>query len=265
MGDRVKWPDVLARAAEIVKGYDTRVTLRQLFYRLVSEKLLKNTQPAYSTLSRETAKARREGWFPELIDRTRTIHRYQAFEGPDDAIEWLARIYRRDRTEGQEVSIYLGVEKETMVAQLEAWFGDLGFPIVALKGYSSQSYVDEIAQEVNGDGRPAVLIYAGDLDPSGEDIDRDFLARTGCFETDRRIAVNMDQITTYNLPPAMGKATDSRAPGFQEKYGVLVQVELEALPPDVVQVLYQDAINEFWDKSTFDEAIALEEADRGKL
>jgi hypothetical protein len=32
----IKWPPVLERAVEIVAGYDTGVTLRQLFYRLVT-------------------------------------------------------------------------------------------------------------------------------------------------------------------------------------------------------------------------------------
>ncbi len=30
------WPDLLARAAAIVRSYETLVTLRQLFYRLVA-------------------------------------------------------------------------------------------------------------------------------------------------------------------------------------------------------------------------------------
>jgi hypothetical protein len=34
--DRIKWPLVLDRAVEIINEYDTSVTLRQLFYRLVS-------------------------------------------------------------------------------------------------------------------------------------------------------------------------------------------------------------------------------------
>jgi hypothetical protein len=40
---RLDWPSIVARARTIVDGYDTGVTLRQLFYRLVSEHLLPNT------------------------------------------------------------------------------------------------------------------------------------------------------------------------------------------------------------------------------
>ena len=31
-------------------------------------------------------------------------------------------------TEGQDVSVYLGVEKAGMVVQLQSWFGDRGHP-----------------------------------------------------------------------------------------------------------------------------------------
>ena len=108
---RPGWPALLTRAAAIVGSYDTPVTLRQLFYRLVAAELLPNTTNAYKSLSKYTAEARRAGTFPALMDRGRTIHRYQSFDGAPEAREWLANIYRRDRTEGQRVSVYLGVRK----------------------------------------------------------------------------------------------------------------------------------------------------------
>src|SRR5262245_29902423 len=137
---RPAWPELLGRAAEIVASYDTLVTLRQLFYRLVAELLLPNTTNAYKALSKHTAEARRVGTFPPLMDRGRTIHRYATFGGVDEARLWLQTIYRRDRTDGQNVSLYLGVEKAGIVAQLQEWFGDLGIPILALGGYSSQTH-----------------------------------------------------------------------------------------------------------------------------
>lgn len=80
---RVDWSAIVVKAADIVATYDTGVTLRQLFYRLVAAELLPNTKVAYTTLSRVTAQARRAGTFPPLIDRTRRIHRYQTFEDPE--------------------------------------------------------------------------------------------------------------------------------------------------------------------------------------
>lgn len=262
---RPNWPELLQRAAAIVESYDTSVTLRQLFYRLVSAQLLPNTQNSYKSLSRYTAEARRSGAFPALIDRGRSIHRYRYFSGPSEAREWLVQGYRRDRTEGQESSVYLGIEKAGIVEQLQEWFGAYGIPVLALGGYGSQSYVDEVARDVRAAARPAVLLYAGDYDPSGEDIDRDFVQRTGCWADVRRVALTETQVTEYALPPQPGKETDSRARGFIERHGKLVQVEVDALPPNALRDLFTEAIAEFWDNDVYQAALDSENEDRQQL
>lgn len=263
---RLSWPPILEQSAGIVRSYDTGVTLRQLFYRLVALEVLPNTVSAYKTLSARTAEARRAGWFPRLIDRGRMIHRPLTFTGADDARRYLDRVYQHDRTRNMDVSIYLGVEHAGIIEQLWSWFGqDLCLPIVALGGYSSQSYIDEIVPDVQAQERPAVLIYGGDFDASGEDIDRDFLKRTACFDKVIRIALSADQVVEYGLPVQMGKAKDSRAAGFIARHGELVQVELDALPPDVLRSLYADALSQFWDESAYLSVLELEAAERVEL
>jgi hypothetical protein len=225
---RLSWPPILAHAAEIVTSYTTGVTLRQLCYRLLADETLPNASSAYKSLSRRTAGARRQGCFPALIDRGRAIHGHPRYQTPEHALEWLTATYRRDRTEGQPWTICLGIEKHAIVEQLVSWFGDLGIPVLALGGYSSQTYVDEVAAHVRAQDRPALLLYAGDFDPSGEDIDRDFFARSGVFQEVVRVALSAEQVTAYGLPPAPGKASDSRASAFVRRHGRLVQVEVDA-------------------------------------
>ncbi len=265
MTARLDWSAILPRAAGIVTSYNTGVTLRQLFYRLVADGTLANTNSNYKSLSRHTAKARREGTFPGLVDRGRTIHRDLSFDGPDDARDWLTVIYRRDRTMGQGASVYLGVEKAGLVAQLRSWFGDLGVPILALGGYGSQTYTDQVADDVDRSARPAVLLYAGDFDPSGEDLDRDFVARTGCWAAVERVALTADQVEEFDLPPAVGKASDSRASAFLARHGQLVQVELDALAPDTLHGLYAEALAPWWDTSTYEAVLVEESAERAEL
>jgi hypothetical protein len=254
---RISSPPVLDKARAIVAEYDTPVTLRQLFYRLVAAEELPNTTTAYKSLSNLTATARREGTFPDLIDMTREIHRRASFASPQQAQEWLRDIYRRDRTENQDVSVFLCVEKRTMVAQLESWFEQEGLPILSLGGYASQSYVDVVRREAEG----AVLLYAGDVDPSGEDIRRDFEERVGTFSEVVRVALTREQVEDFGLPPQPGKATDPRANGFVARHGELVQVELEALDPSELRRLYEDALAPYWDVSMLESSLEQEEAD----
>jgi hypothetical protein len=148
------------------------------------------------------------------------------------------------------------VEKNGLVLQLESWFSRYGIPILALGGYSSQSYADEITEYM--DGRTSVLIYAGDYDPSGLDIFRDFTSRVHFSET-YHIGLNRNLIERYSLPPAPGKTTDTRAANFTREHGELVQVELDALAPDVLRGLYQGALDPFLDRSIL-HAVLEEEA-----
>jgi hypothetical protein len=244
----LSWPSIIAEAGRIVGSYNTAVTLRQLFYRLVAAQLIPNAMTKYKYLSRLTAEGRRAGVFPDLTDRTREIHYHYGYSSPAEALRSMARHYRRDHSEGQAWSVYLAVEKAGMVNQLEAWFGRYNFTIVALGGYASQSYVDEIVNHVQRQGRPAVLAYAGDHDPTGWDIERDFTERTDCWDAVRRIALDPTLIARYNLPESVEPEAlqklerDQRAAAFVERWGSLVQVELDALAPNDLRQLFEDAI-----------------------
>jgi hypothetical protein len=260
---RLRWVPIIERAAEVAGG--TLMTLRQCFYILVSEGRVPNVDTSYKQLSRLSAEARREGWFPSFIDGTREIFAYRSFDGIADAIGDTVATYRRDRTEGQEWQVWIAGEKRTLAQQLRRWFGDLGAPIVVCAGYPSQTLCDDVSESVDDDGRPAVLIYAGDFDPSGEDIARDFVERVDAFEEVVRVAVTQEQVATLGLMPMPGKRSDSRAASFEARYGELVQVEVEAVHPDTLRQLYQDAVDEWWDTSTFERVCAREAKERAAL
>ena len=129
----------------------------------------------------------------------------------------------------------------------------------------SKGYVDDVIRNVRHGKRPAILLYAGDHDPSGWDIPRDFIARTDCWKHVERIALTPEQIAQYGLPEALGKETDSRKTGFIEQFGALVQVELDALDPDVLRGLYADAIEPLWDTSAYEAVLAREAEERDEL
>lgn len=276
----LNWPPIIARAAEIVDSYDIPITLRQLFYRLVVEQRIPNTQQAYKTLSAKTAKPRRRGEFPALFDAGRSIRKPLAWTSPADAIDWVARTYRVDRAATQPVSLWLGVEKNALAGLMQEWFRDLGVPVLPLGGYSSESLERDVLREVRDDGRKAVLVYAGDFDASGMDIGRSFIETTGCWDEAIRIGLSEELIGAHDLVVQAGKVTDSRAAGFIARHPeihathdfghvggkrVPVQVELDALDPVDLQQLFTDAIGIFWDQPAYEAQLAQEDADRDVL
>lgn len=265
-GPRLKWDEIVLQAAGIVRSYDTSVTLRQLFYRLVSAQVIPNSTNAYKQLSRTTAVARREGWFPDLIDNTRGIEEPAWWRGANRAVYAIKDQYRRDRTENQEFKIYIAVEKNALRTQLEHWFYEKGLPVLAFGGYPSQTFVNEIMEDIDKTEKPAILIYGGDFDPTGMDILRDFQARTaGKWEEVIRVALNEPQIAEFNLPPLPGKDWDSRAAGFEATYGEVIQVELDALPPETLKKIYADEVANWWDEDGFQESLKQEVIDREQI
>jgi hypothetical protein len=260
------WTEILEDAASIVDSYGTNVTLRQLFYRLVSKGSLRNTVNDYGQLSSRTAEARRQGTFPSLLDRTSEIVRHRFWESPRELLEQARRQYRRDRTEGQEHQVWVVIEKAGLLEQLRTWFGDeRGLPMAALSGYASQTDVDDIHDAVDSDGRPAVLLYGGDFDPSGEDIFRDFTERTDCWDDEIRVVLTAEQVERYQLPEYPGKRSDARAGRFVARHGRLVQVEMDALDPNDLRDLFTTALDSYFDQSAFVSVMERERVERDSM
>jgi len=263
---RIRWPEVIERAAEIAGSYSTPVTLRQLHYRLVAEHLIPNTRSAYKSLSSESAKARRAGVFPALTDRGRRIENLWSYSDPAEAVGRLARGYRRDRTAGQDEAVWVVVEKDTLIEQITAWVDGYGIPVVALRGYGSQTIIDDVRGEVLADGRDTTAVYIGDLDASGEDIERDFHERTDyCFADVRRVAVTFEQIDTLGLEPVPGKSADSRAGRFVENYGELIAVEVEAIDPAELERLVRREVEAIVDLDLLGQVRNREDRERALL
>lgn len=274
---RYNWNLILPEAAAIVRGYKSGVTLRQLFYRLVAAEMLPNTQQAYSSLSSKSAEARRAGTFPALMDRGRDIDRPNLWTSAADAANWVAEMYMEDRSATQDVNIYVAVEKNALRTQLFQWFAPLGLPIIALGGYPSQTLADEVYEDTNEGhraGKPSILIYGGDFDADGEDIERDFISRAGCFEETIRVALTPTQIEEFQLPPQPGKWTSSRAKGFAYKYedlfldvyGIdIVQIELDALPPEELRRIYLEEIEKHFDRDKWNEVVLHEKKEEEKV
>jgi hypothetical protein len=256
------WPAIVEHGRGIVEASSYPLTLRGLHYKLLDSFGYRNTKRDYDRLSELTAKARRHGAFPTLAEDVRRIERLSGWGTPQEALDWLVDQYVRDRTDGQEAIIWFAIEKRTLVPLLRARFEPWGMPLIALGGYASQTLCDRVRDAVDTDGRPAVLLIASDFDPSGEDLVRDFVARTDCWKHVERVALTWEQVVAYDLPPALGKATDSRAAAFFARHGQLVQVELDALDPGELLRLYEDAARRWWDEEAFAEVLREEADDR---
>lgn len=97
---------------------------------------------------------------------------------------------------------------------------------------------------------------------------RDVAARLTLFVGDdvevRRLALNWDQIEEHNPPPNPAKLSDSRATAYIEAHGD-ESWELDALPPQTINSLIEDELNDLLDFDAFEIAAAAEDKNKALL
>ena len=79
-----------------------------------------------------------------------------------------------------------------------------------------------------------------------------------------RIALNLDQITTYNPPPNPAKITDSRCTGYVKQYGT-ESWELDALNPQIIERLIKEEVSYLTDFDLLEERRNLQEQQKKSL
>ena len=257
------YKEIVEASLEVFKQYDTALTLRQLYYRLVSRQLFANTVNNYKRLSRIMVKAREERDVPLhcLEDRSRRILG-RGDAGYRSAEEFLKhklaslqdswKSFRMPIWDDQPHNVLISLEKEALsrlVNDVAKMYYIRTFPT---RGYPSFTYVQRMASYIRNrlKGKQTVILYFGDFDPSGVDIERDLTERllkygAGDFKV-CRVALTRDQIIQYALPPMPVKKSDARTPSFVATFGDEA-VELDALDPNVLKQTVAQSIEEYMD------------------
>jgi len=258
------------------EGY--RLTLRQLYYQLVSRDIIANQQKEYAKLSRLLTEGRMAGivdW-SAIEDRLRQPEVPSAWDGPAELLESAANQYRKNRMRGQDTYIEVWVEKDALSGVLSRVTEAYHVPILVNRGYGSVSAMYEAYRRFDRariQGQQVHILYLGDHDPSGLDMIRDVEERIREFFdgkgnwvdfTVTPIALTAEQIREYNPPPNPAKMSDTRAGKYTAEHGY-ESWEVDALKPEVLNQLLTDAINDLIDIEMWDAVVAEERAERKKL
>lgn len=256
------------------QGYD--LSLRQLYYQLVSKNLIPNQEKSYKNLGVLVSDARLAGLidWDMIKDRGREMISNPHWKDPAHFIENVAPQYRFDLWEDQDCYVEVMVEKQALEGVLIPVCRQLDVPFTANKGYSSSSCLYEASKrflERADQAKDLYVIYLGDHDPSGMDMSRDVKDRLDLFisaserEVDvRRVALNMDQIQELNPPENPAKITDSRAANYIAQYGQS-SWELDAIEPAQLAQIVRDAVTEIMDEAKFKKNQAKQEKGRKEL
>lgn len=242
------------------------LTLRQLYYQFVARDLIPNTMKSYKALGNVINDARLAGLidWEAIEDRTRNVRKRAHWSDPAGVIESAGHSYGIDLWEGQDCRVEVWIEKDALVGVIERVCTELDVPYFSCRGYTSQSELWRGAQRQIAYGVPTFVVHLGDHDPSGKDMTRDIQDRLRLFgaeATIERIALNMDQVRKWKLPPNPAKITDSRFAAYEAEYGA-ESWELDALDPKNIEKMIRAAVTEHLDQDLFDERRDQQENDR---
>jgi hypothetical protein len=267
-----EWKEItkLINAASNILDLEAPMTIRQLFYRLVSAGLIPNDRNNYQLVSRIVTKARDDGRIPfsHIVDRSRPQYSPNVWNNAEDYADTVKRGYRRDYWHTQPNYVELWVEKDAIIGSIEKVTDELGITIRVGRGFLSTTKAHEIARHFARITKPITVFYLGDHDPSGHCIESDFFDRiqnygSGEFEL-KRLAIFARDIKTYNLPPLRLKDRDNRAAKFVAQHGADC-VELDALPPDVLRARIKDSVEEMLDMDLWERAVKVEEVEMASI
>jgi hypothetical protein len=243
---------------------DHPMTVRGVYYRVLSLGLVEKSENHYRLVTRQLLKLRRTGRipYPWITDGTRWIRKPDSFSDIDEMLSDAAASYRRALWHDQDASVEVYSEKDAIAGLLYEVTAKWDVPLGVLRGYASESFAFEVGDAIARDGRPAFVYHFGDHDPSGVDQFRDFEKKVRSFapEVDVefiRAAVTVDQIEEYGLPTRPTKKTDTRAKAFAGR-----SVEVDAVPPSVLRELVEECITRHIDSEALRLTRVAEDSER---
>ncbi len=262
---------------EVIKRYSEmgyKLTLRQLYYRLVSQNTVANEVKSYDRLSHVLTEGRMGGLvdWSAIEDRIRVPNLPYFNDDVEDAIQAAHDLYRLDRQVGQDNYIELWVEKDAISNVLKIKTHHYGIRLMVNRGYSSTTAMYDAYNRIQRaikEGQQAHILYLGDHDPSGKQMcDEDIPNRLNeAFGTDvivKPIAITMPQVQIYEPPPNPAKLSDPRAKWYIEQFGDTC-FEVDALEPEVLHEIIEKEVEELMDMDKFNKILEQEEVDKDEL
>jgi len=234
----MKYKVWINNSRETLNSYDFKITLRQLYYVLVSKGLIKKTESTYQSLSKMLVNGRKRGdirW-DDIMDSTRkTIHNFNRQntwkERIEAILEAIKEPYKFPSNFGQKKINLFFLEKESLTPFIEPFIDSNSILIIG-KGFNSWSNVYNLFEILSDLKRELYVYTLVDYDVSGKQISDSFKSQLDFFKINyvvfKNIAVTKEQIKDISPIPKG-------------------EVQLQALDPKILKDLIVETCRNNWD------------------
>lgn len=277
-----KTRELLADAQAVMEDFwpEFILTVRQVYYNLV-DKWLPRTEPTakqtakqvfYEKLQIALRNARMSGLvdWKYIEDRSRGVVEWQHWASPQEVIQSGADSYAREMWETQPLAVEVHVEKDTLAGVVRDICMELDVSYLSHRGECSISDLYEAGRRMRNRGKPTIVIYVGDHDPTGLDIPRtaaemwDDMRGVDCEII--RAAVTLDQGEDLGEVKAVPNSPgDTKSAAYEARYGIDYGWEAEALDPREIVQLVREEVEDLRDDDLWEKAVRKQERERKTL
>lgn len=248
-----------------------RMTVRQMFYALVSVGKIEKAESAYRKVSKQLSIMRREGYLPFhwIVDNTRWQRKPDSYKDLNVFLSNMQDYYRKSIWNEQGKYIEIWVEKDALTGVFYPTTSKYDVPLMSAKGFASDSFIfgsaEAIKEEYNT-GKDVFLYYFGDYDPSGYAAVNATYRKLKEFAGGdikfgfEHVAVKKEHIEYFNLPTRPTKQSDTRAKKWDGD-----SVELDAIPPRELQKMIENCIVRHIDENLLNKTKLIENNERESL
>jgi hypothetical protein len=263
---------VLALTAE----YEV-MTVRQVFYALSVRGIVpKDENAGYRPVQAHVLKMRREGLLPWsfIADGTRWQRKPETWDSVEDAVRETQRTYRRNLWRSQDLRVEVWLEKDALAAVVADVTDRWDVPLMVSRGTSSATFLHSAGEEAKrayleaGISTQIFALY--DFDAAGRRAARSVengLREFGRLPSGNPVPIEFDllavtehEIDMWRLATRPAKKTDPEAHKFGSE-----AVELDAIPPDKLVELVENAIIQHIDPRAWRVQEAVERMERDGL
>jgi hypothetical protein len=233
------------------------LTVRRVLYRCASQGIVAGTDDScYNQVQRLVLQLRRKSFlnYRWISDSTRSRDKNSSWSGLEDFSETARNAYRKDLWSRQAWHIEVFTEKDAMSGVLRPITREYDIHLNVIRGQVSESFAWTIADEWSRIDKPIQVLYFGDHDPSGLNIEASLKKRLlGFLPKEKRESVFFKRIgadegdfRNSDLISIPVKKKDRAAREYLKTYGDRC-VEVDAIDMNEIRRRLNEEIKEFID------------------
>lgn len=248
---------LIRRTKEVILEYNFKLTIRQVYYRLVSSQDIENNRSQYVYFDKVLTDYRKENTeFSKFFDdKTRNIEcniNQDTYlrDNIKNEINWkinnvktdYPRYYANPNDLQNKITIIL-LEKQALETLFtESLKNKSNYILVVARGFNSFTQLYELSKVLQ-DNREKNLYVFTDYDDSGMLIQDNFIKQMDKFlnikfDNINRIALTKELIEKYDIPKNPTKKTT-----HSSKYNLPYFVELDALNPNILMKFIKECVD----------------------